>query len=211
MKSKLPSRNQVHQFKETARVDPYRTDMKPKGPIQCKECKSVSIKGRWLPLNKTKFTDQFGVILNLGLCPACQQLRDHYAMGVIELSGKQYESKKSEIIGNLRNLELIARRRNDQHRILWMNEQKKMTKVYVSLPELARGIGRSLERSFQGKTEYIHSNQEPFLRVRWKSDLPHFKHKIGTPFVAQYIQTEIQEKQRVRGKSNQLRKRGQEK
>ena len=192
-----------------ARVDPYRTDKKPKGLIQCRECQAVSSKGRWLPHHHTQSKNPYGVIHSQSICPACKQLKDHYAMGVIELSGRSYQEKKSEVIGNLRNLELIARKRNDQHRILWMNDQKTMTKIYVTLPELARSMGRSLERSFHGKTEYIHSSEEPFLRVRWKSDLPHFRHKAGSAVLKQTAQEVLIQKTKTKkSKSRQLRKRG---
>jgi hypothetical protein len=82
----------------------------------------------------------------------------------------------------VRNTEAIARHRNDQERILWVQELKTMTKVYVALPELARKIGRELEKSFQGYTEYSRSTEEAYLRVRWWPTFRHMKHRPGHPF-----------------------------
>ena len=208
MKTSTPKRKQLHPFKEPARADSYRSDRKKKGATQCTQCQSVNVKGRWNPIKKTQFTRPEGLIQNRALCPACQQLNDHYALGVIELSGSDFQEQKSEVIGNLKNVELIARQRNDQHRILWIQDSKLKTKVYVTLPELARSMGRSLEKSFHGRTLYSRSSEEPFLRVRWKSDLTHFKHRPGSPLVKKFLDSQESPPPLSLSKSKSFRRRG---
>ena len=212
MKTPTPKKKYAHPFKEPARTDSYRSDKKSKGPSQCPQCKAVQIKGRWNPIKKATFTQAVGLISNRLLCPACQQFNDRYALGVIELSGTEFQSKKQEVLGNLKNVELIARQRNDQHRILWVLDSPDKTKVYVTLPELARSMGRSLEKSFHGKTLYARSTEEPFLRVRWRSDIAHFKHRPGSPLPKAALKSTLSHSVSTsslrQGKSRSFRKRG---
>lgn len=180
MNNSLGRRKYIHQFKETARQDPYRQKSKPRGTPRCPSCGSFSIQGRWLSSSQIKGFHS-SELLTLELkCPACKQLEDRYAMGVVELRGESWKTKKDLIMNTIRNTEGIARYRNDQERVLWINEWENVTKIYVALPELARHIGRELERSFHGSAEYERSTEEPYLRVRWWSDLRHIKHSPGS-------------------------------
>jgi hypothetical protein len=174
-------RKQTHQFKETGRIDPYRSQMKPRGSPVCSNCGSVAVKGRWLSAELAKARKLLASATSKVKCPACSQLADRFALGVVELHGNHWREKQEDVIRTMRNTESIARSRNDQERILWTKDLRDMTKVYVTLPELARRIGRELEKSFQGVAEYEHSSEEPYLRVRWWSDLPHMAHRAGAP------------------------------
>ncbi len=181
MKTIIPRLRYKHPFKERARQDPYRSSNKPKDHPQCPSCHSVSVKGRWLsPLQFSKIRANAEVSQELK-CPACCQKDDQFALGVVEIRGQSWRRNQEELMNALRNTEAIARSRNDQERILWVRELKTVTKVYVALPELARQMGRVLENSFQGFTEFLHSSEEPYLRVRWWSDLTHMKHRPGHP------------------------------
>lgn len=127
------------------------------------------------------------------ICPACRQLRERYAGGVVEVRGPTWREKAEEVEHTIENAEKVARARNDQERILWKRAFRNGMKYYVSLPELARHIGRVLGRSFKGEVEYHHSTEEPYLRVVWDSE-----------------PTEAP-RSRTLGKSRHLRKRGQKK
>ncbi len=168
MRSPIARRKQSHPFKEPARSDPYRSQSKPRGIPCCPKCKSVSIRGRWLSPTQVKALRT--PVLSTGKlkCPACRQLDDRFAMGVVELQGSSWEAKKYDVMNTIQHTEEIARYRNDQERVLWSQKNDTVTKIYVSLPELARHIGRELVRSFKGKVEYKRSTEEPFLRVKWQ-------------------------------------------
>jgi NMD protein affecting ribosome stability and mRNA decay len=171
------------QLKEPHRQDPYRSSRKPAKNPQCPSCRAISVNGRWyvedegvarlvrskLQRTKTAIVRQKPLArLAFELCPACRQLRERYAQGVVELHGEQWKQSADEILQTIDNSETIARKRNDQERILWTRSFRGVTKVYVTLPELARRIGRSLQRSFKGKAEYHRSTEEPYLRVIWR-------------------------------------------
>jgi hypothetical protein len=106
-------------------------------------------------------------------CPACRQLRDKYAEGVVEIrwSGHpEAHEKLVQILETVNRTEMIERERNDQDRILWTKTYRGITRVYTSLPELARHIGKTLEKTFHGKTEYKKSGAEPYIRVVWSPE-----------------------------------------
>jgi hypothetical protein len=148
------------------RKDPYRSKTKPAGRPVCPSCGAVSLRGRWTPLRIIK-----GKAKNNGkLCPACRQERDHYAGAVVVLEGEHWRREREAVLGTLKNAEKILRARNDQERILWTDERRGALRVYVTLPELARQMGRILERSFKGKVSYRRSSEEPFIHVIWSSD-----------------------------------------
>jgi hypothetical protein len=101
MMSSTSRRKQVHQFKETARQDPYRSQSKPRGIPRCPECKSVNIKGRWLSSTHVKTLQPPVLVTGKTKCPACKQLEDHFALGVIELYGENWKTKK-DMVMNIR-------------------------------------------------------------------------------------------------------------
>jgi hypothetical protein len=177
MTKPLTRRSYSHQFKEPARNDPNRSRTKAAGTPQCPECSSVSIRGRWVPQKSAKATLVTGKLM----CPACRQLQQKFALGVVECHGENWKALEEEVSNTVRNTEKIARNRNDQERVLWIKKLKNVMKIYVTLPELARSIGRQLEKSIHGVVEYERSSEEPYLRVRWWSDLPHIAHQPGAP------------------------------
>jgi len=158
-------RKPVHQHKETARANPYRSDVKPQGQVQCVICHAVSIQGRWVPCSRFRGEGKTQ-------CPACRQHKDRFAMGVVELHGEKWKEKTEQVLKTIQSSERVARHRNDQERILWTQQTRGITKIYVSLPELARHLGRELGKTFKGKVQYVRSTEEPYLRVKWMSDFP---------------------------------------
>jgi hypothetical protein len=155
-----------------ARKDPYREQAKPEGNPQCPSCKAVSIVGRWVPEPAARETLGRGFrATDRSLCPSCRKLRDRYAQGVVEIrwSGNPTTHEKlAQILETANRSELIERSRNDQDRILWSKTYRGVTRIYTALPELARHIGRTLEKTFHGRTVYKKSAEEPFLFVVWE-------------------------------------------
>ncbi len=104
------------------------------------------------------------------LCPACLQGRERVAGAVLLLSGERAKEKLEEVLGTLRNTEAVAQSRNDQERILWIDERSGTIRVHVTLPELARRMGHVIGRAFKGVVEYHRSTEGSFLHVVWNSD-----------------------------------------
>lgn len=175
--------------REPRRQDAYRTKDKSRSGSQCIQCGAVTIRGRWYPAKEALAHSTAGRKRKVSghrnrhaqkraedLCPACRQLKEHHASGVVEIQGERWKEFGDQIEETIFNTEEIARVRNDQHRILWTRTTRNTAKYYVTLPELARQIGRVLNRAFKGKVEYRRSTEEPFLRVVWDSD-----HSVSDP------------------------------
>jgi hypothetical protein len=154
-----------HQLRvKTTRKDPYRSSDKPAGRPECPSCGSVNVRGRWERVAKR------GTAGRELLCPACRQGEERYAGAVVVLEGARRDL--AEVLATLKNAERIARSRNDQERLLWIDRGRGAVRVYVTLPELARRMGRILSSSFKGQVEYRRSSEEPFIHVIWRSDAP---------------------------------------
>lgn len=176
------SRRVTRQAKEPRQKDPYRNQAKMAGLPECPKCGAVNHKGGWVSRSKMNghYNEASGKKSKV-LCPACKQLKEKYAMGVVEIYGTTFRTKKKAVLSTIQKTEKIVRARNDQGRILWTKDAEDTFKVYVSIPELARHIGRELEKSFKGTTEYSRSTEEPYLRVRWWSDDETVAHEPGAP------------------------------
>jgi hypothetical protein len=169
------------QIPGNSRKNPYRDDSKPAGTPSCKICHAVSVRGRWIPereASKKKIdAEERAAQENTKTCPACQQMRDRYALGVVELHGDSWREHADLVLRTIENTEQIARARNDQERVLWSRTVRGVTRVYVTLPELARMIGHELGRTFKGKIDIVNGGSKGgrqegdfFLRVVWDSD-----------------------------------------
>jgi hypothetical protein len=170
------------QYVEPRRKDPYRSDKKYAGNPRCPSCYAIFVRGKWLPEARAAALLDFKRAqlgrLETITCPACLQLRDHYAMSVVELHGERWKQNSKNVFSTVEKSESIARLRNDQQRILWSLSHDGITRIYVTLPELARHIGRTLARSFKGKTKIHRSSEEPWVRVIWNSDAPLYRKSL---------------------------------
>lgn len=170
--------------------DAYRSDTKPAQRPVCKICGAINIRGSWVASNGAEKIPNGNV--SKTTCPACQQQRDQYAEAVVELHGDTWQKKRDDVWRTILKTEEIARSKNDQQRLISTRNFRGITKVYVTLPQLARHLGRVLGKSFKGgKVEYHLSSHEPFLRVIWKSDPP-----------------ELTERRKLKNRSHQWRHRG---
>jgi hypothetical protein len=156
--------------REPRRQDSYRTQAKPKDAPPCAQCGAVSrADGRWESSNRVI---RARYASKKALCPACRQLKERHAGAVLTISGVRAQEMKEQVIETLKNTEAIARARNDQERLLWIDERRGTMRVHVTLPELARQMGHVIGRAFKGHVEYRRSTEEPFLHVVWNSDDP---------------------------------------
>src|SRR4051812_43434897 len=93
------------QTREPRQRDPYRRDSKPVAGFQCSSCGAISVRGRWTPRNTAKDEDLEKISGATGLCPACRQLKEKYAEGILELHGLSWREKADEILRTLRDTE----------------------------------------------------------------------------------------------------------
>ena len=130
MKDSSARRNILHQFREAARANPYRSQIKPKGTPKCPSCKAVSIRGRWVSPSQVQALNPTVLVTGELKCPACRQTEDHFALGVVEVFGEKWQKKRELVSNTIKNTEAVVRHRNDQERILWIDETESSLKVW---------------------------------------------------------------------------------
>src|SRR5438105_2673731 len=123
----LLKRFMERQNPEPRRQDPYRSKTKYEGMPRCPSCRAVFIHAQWVAEKKAREEIPLYTRLPSETCPACLQLKDRYAMGVVEIHGDRWRDLEREVLGTIQNTEKIARFRNDQQRVLWSQTYRNVT------------------------------------------------------------------------------------
>ena len=105
--------------------------------------------------------------MSLTYCPACQKIRDHYWLGVVQISGVDSEEKR-ELLKLLRNEETRAREKNPLERIVRIADEDGGLRVETTTEKLAQRLGRCLRKARGGKVTYKWSHNNKFARVVWE-------------------------------------------
>jgi NMD protein affecting ribosome stability and mRNA decay len=143
--------------------DTYREREKLPEPTQCPDCGAVYKSGRW-----TWAADDESET-HEKTCPACQRISDGYPAGYVTLSGSFLETHEREIVNLVRN---EAKKESEEHplkRIMAVKDTDDGILVTTTDAHLARSIGESLARAYEGELDYQHTDDE-LLRVTWKRD-----------------------------------------
>jgi hypothetical protein len=152
----------------------FRPPPKPDEPGVCRECGAVFTNGRWYaPDSKAKTTTKAQwQPENLIVCPACQLSREGEPRGFLYLKGTFLMGHREEIEHLLRNEAARAAQDNPMARILELkrsDDDKELT-ITTTTEHLAQRLGRSLEKTFAGDTQYDFSHENKLARVTWQRD-----------------------------------------
>jgi NMD protein affecting ribosome stability and mRNA decay len=140
--------------------DPYKAREKHPEPTVCPDCQAVYRDGRW------QWVDgPFGVPRTL--CPACQRIRDGYPAGYVTLRGEFLGEHRVEILSLARNLEERERVDHPLKRIMEIREEEDALVITTTDMHLARLVGESIHRAYQGEIDYRYSKEGSVLRVGW--------------------------------------------
>jgi len=143
--------------------DTYRSREKLPEPTACPDCGAAFERGRWTWALETPSH------ANKKSCPACQRMRDDYPAGYVTLSGSFLETHRDEIVNLMRN---EAKKESEEHplkRIMKVKDVDDGILVTTTDSHLARSIGESLARAYEGELDYQYTDDE-LLRVSWKRD-----------------------------------------
>lgn len=128
----------------------------------CTTCGVVFSKGRWIWNYQGETSKQI-------TCPACQRIRDGYPAGFIELSGEFFDENREEIINLVRNIENQHKQEHPMQRIIRIQEQQaKTTMIETTEVNLARRIGDSISRAYQGEYSFQYADNYNRIRIQWK-------------------------------------------
>ncbi|RKX69175.1 ATPase [candidate division WOR-3 bacterium] len=146
--------------------DPYLKKLRYTEPTVCPKCGIVYIDKRWQyrprfsPPADTKYRK----------CPACRKIEDHYAMGLVFLSGDFIPEHEEEITHLIQNQGRQSFRRNPLDRLMSMVKVKDGYRIETTTEHLALTLGRALYHAYGGELEYRFSEDQKVVRVYWHRD-----------------------------------------
>jgi len=144
--------------------DPYKLRSKLREPTVCPECRAVFREGRW------QWMESWPYDANQYLCQACQRIRDHYPVGVIQFGGGFVPAHKEEIRSLIRHLGDGETKEHPLHRIMSVAERPGAIVVNTTDIHLPHSIGHALHKSFQGNLDFRYEEETYFIRVNWRRE-----------------------------------------
>lgn len=142
------------------RQDTYRSRGKYAEPTVCSGCGAVYEGGRW-----TWGTALAGAAH--AVCPACRRVADRLPAGRVELGGEFFQGHREEIFNLVRNAEAAEKTERPMERIIAIEEGGGRAVVTTTGIHVARRIGESLARSYQGAMDLRYGEGEDTVRVTW--------------------------------------------
>lgn len=143
------------------RHDVYKHRGKLNDGTICTVCGVVFCKGRWVWNYEEETSKQI-------TCPACQRIKDGYPAGFIELSGDFFKQNREEILNLARNIEQLQKDEHPMQRIMQIRDTRdRTTMIETTEVNLARRIGDSLSRAYQGVYSFQYAENYNRIRIQW--------------------------------------------
>lgn len=142
------------------RQDVYRSRAKYAEPTVCKDCGAVYAGGRWSWAKAAPGAERAS-------CPACRRIADRMPAGRVEMSGDFFAGHRDEILNLVRNAEAAEKADRPLERIMAIADEQGSTVVTTTGIHVARRIGESLARSYQGALDSRYGDGEDTIRVSW--------------------------------------------
>ena len=142
------------------RQDTYKSRGKIQEPAVCSGCGAVFLDGRWSWAAAPKGA-------NKATCAACQRVADRFPAGRIEIGGDFFNEHREEILRLVRNVEAVEKKERPLERIMAITDDGAQTVVTTTGIHVARRIGESLSRSYQGEFGFKYGDGEDSIRVTW--------------------------------------------
>jgi NMD protein affecting ribosome stability and mRNA decay len=141
--------------------DPYKAKGKLSEPTTCPECKAVFARGRWQWLAVAGANEE--------LCPACRRIREKVPAGILTMSGEFFSEHRDEIMKILHNKVNAENTQHPLKRIMDLKHQPDGS-VIVTFTDthLPRGVGKAVERAYQGALDIQYTREAGIVRVSWE-------------------------------------------
>lgn len=150
--------------------DPYWNKARPKDHSYCKKCQAIFHNKHWFFDEKKLEELKADGNRHEVTCPACQKIQDHFASGMVRLSGSFLLNHREEILNLVKNAEQRAMGMNPLERIIDISNLGREIEVTTTHEKLAQRIGKSLHRAFSGEVDYRFARGEKMARVNWNRD-----------------------------------------
>jgi NMD protein affecting ribosome stability and mRNA decay len=143
------------------RENAYQATEKYSDGTLCPECGAVFLKGKWKWAKAPK-----GESISK-LCPACRQIEDDYAGGVLMLSGSFVQAHREDILNRVRNVEKAEKEEHPLERIMTIAEKAEGLEIRATSEHLVARMGKALKSDFGGELELSFAKEEHFARAHW--------------------------------------------
>lgn len=165
--------NTAYKKKADDKRDVYLFRRAPKGLLSCRGCGAIYYRRRWTlePSQEARKRVELGAGVTVTYCSACQKMRDHYWLGVVQISAIG-AGEKREVVKLLKNEENRAREKNPLERIVRIADEDGGLRVQTTTEKLAQRLGRCLRKAMGGKVTYKWSHRNKFARVVWQKSGP---------------------------------------
>ncbi len=140
--------------------DPYRLTEKPPGGATCQGCGATVQGGRWTwkaPGKNTVVTT----------CPACRRIEDSYPAGYLAMEGPFLQENRKQIMSLVRNVAEAEKNEHPLERVIAIQKDREGTLITTTGVHIARRLGDSLKRSYQGDLKVNYDDGEKRIRVSW--------------------------------------------
>jgi hypothetical protein len=131
----------------------------------CPECGLLFQAGAWkrpaVPLPQQQ---------RFKLCPACLQVRDGRAGGVVRLQGNFTDLHRQDLLNRIRNVERLTSEERPLERIISIKEGKGEIEVSATTEHLIARIGKAIQRDFGGSLELHYAPEDKFATAKWRRD-----------------------------------------
>jgi hypothetical protein len=145
--------------------NPYGAREKYPSNTLCPDCSAVFLKGNWRwghPEDQAEVQSK--------LCPACRQIRDGYAGGVLILGGGFLAEHRDDILNRVRNVEAQVKGEHPLQRIMSIEERPDEIEIWTTSEHLAARLGKALKSDFAGELELSFADEDKFVRARWRRE-----------------------------------------
>ncbi len=146
------------------RHDPYESREKFPEPTICTECEAVFMDGRW------NWLDKLPEKANKVLCPACRRIKENMPAGTISLTGQFLKTHGQEILNLVKNEEKAEKAAHPLERIMAIEKENGKIEILTTGIHLAKRIGESVRRSYQGEFDLRYGDGEKTIFISWHRD-----------------------------------------
>ncbi len=133
---------------------------------RCPKCNLVFQGGVW-----RRGTTAGGHPLHLQLCPACVQIRDRQAGGIIRFDGSFISNHRKDLLNRIHNLERLVVEERPLERIINIKEDGNQIVVSTTTEHLIARIGKAIQRDFGGELDLRYAREDKYAVARWHRDL----------------------------------------
>jgi NMD protein affecting ribosome stability and mRNA decay len=147
------------------RHDAYQEREKLPEPTLCTQCNALYVNGRWTWNTEPDRTYRT-------VCPACRRIAANYPAGYITLRGSFLAEHQHEIMNLILNEEKREKSDRPLERIISVVGVGSQIEVTTTGIHVARRIGDSLSRAYDGELSFRYADSDRSIRVYWQRDLP---------------------------------------